>query len=366
MKTTLESKVEVWDIAVFSELAVWEPRPDLQVLCVAARDRGTLDDEVVEEVLPGLSKRGRANLLRHLAYIQLVSRNGGLTPLGRRCAAEGDAPAWEQGVYDLLVATHPLFGCHVLDYKRATNDPYDRNYDDLQPIPSWLAISPNQVFTSALDNSRQFGITGFPSSRGQEPLCRMWEMAPGKLSWDIELDSGENRWTIEGEVGSKDDPKRYRSTPQSIDPSELKGLYAKWDNRWNRRARRVLMPYDGRVGQGGREPFLRSWRYKTVNAGPFGTWEDTVVRDVPVGPRTDEDARTWATAILVARAEAVDAYLSPDGWNEEWTNAVSGTPLEGKAGEPPEPAALREVNGEPIAQRTRWLLTACAEIGLGV
>ncbi|MCA9633674.1 MAG: hypothetical protein KC766_38750, partial [Myxococcales bacterium] len=131
MQASLTTQVDLWDVAVFAELAVWEMRPDLQVLCAAAQTHGCLDEEAIDAVLPGISARGRTNLLRHMGYIHLIDRSGSLTGLGRRCASAGEAPSWEQGVYHLLVASHPLFGCHVLDFKRTSGDAFDRDFDSV-------------------------------------------------------------------------------------------------------------------------------------------------------------------------------------------------------------------------------------------
>ena len=139
MKASLKTEVEIRDIAVFAELAVWEKRPDLQCLCSMAQDQGVLNEDAVDTLLPGLSPRARKNLLRHLGYIQLVDRNGALTALGRRCASSGEAPAWEQGVYRLLVAFHPLFDSHVLDFRRAPGDWRDRDFNNLDSLPSQFA-----------------------------------------------------------------------------------------------------------------------------------------------------------------------------------------------------------------------------------
>ena len=364
MKAILEAQVELWDIAVFAELAVWESRPDLQLLCKEAAKNGGLDDDAVDRVLPGLSSRGRKNLVRHLGYIQLLERDGALTRLGRHCADSGDAPAWEQGTYHLLVAAHPLFGCHVLDHKRTVNDPFDRDYN-LDPLPTWMRVSQHQIFTSALDKSRRFSIAAFPAARGQDPTCRGWEMKPGTLRWEIDLETGRNHWTVEGDVGAQNNPRPFVSAPESADPSDLVGLYAKWEPKWDARTGRVLIAYDGHMGKGGRETFLRAWRYDSVQVGRFGTYENVVVRDVPVGPRTDAEAKAWATAIAVARVEASEGYVSTDGWRNEWESATSGTPLEGRAGSAPDPRTIATSGTAPVAARTRWLLSAAADIGLG-
>lgn len=365
MKASLEAAVELWDFAVFAEIAVWEPRPDLELLCAAAQDQGALDEDVIDGAVPGLSPRARKNLLRHLGYIQIIDRSGALTAVGRRCAASGEAPSWEQGAYHLLVAAHPLFGSHVLDFKRTPGDGFDRDFDNLEPLPAWLSADHRRVFTSAFDSATRFTVGGFPSARGQDAVCRSWEMDPGNLRWEIDLSTGVNHWTITGNVGSADQHRQFESTPESVDANELVGLFAGWESRWDARLARVAIAYDGQVGAGGRESFLRTWKYQPVRVGRFGSFDGAVVQDVPVGPATNDDARMWATAILVARVEAAGAYVPPDRWRTEWAAALEDTPLAGRAGDAPDAASLEEVNQKPVSTRTRWLLAAGADLGMG-
>lgn len=362
MKASLKTEVEIRDIAVFAELAVWEKRPDLQSLCVAAQDQ-VLDADAVDTVLPGLSPRARENLLRHLGYIQLVKRNGALTALGHRCASSGEAPAWEQGVYRLLVASHPLFDSHVLDFKRAPGDWRDRDFDNHEPLPSGVSAKRDRVFTSVFDKSKRFNVSKFEAARGQDPVCRIEGTTKGKLQWDIDLVSRDNEWTIEGQVsGDRDRCGKFRSAPESVKPAELVDVFAAWEPRWDGRMGRLAMAYDGKIGQGGREAFLRSRRYNNKPVKSFGSFDEVVVRDVPVGPATKDDARTWATAILVAQAEAEDKYIVPDTYQADWSNIIDDTPLEEWAGDAPDPVALSEVNGCSLADRMRWLLAAGAEL----
>ena len=365
MKASLEATVELWDFAVFAEIAVWETRPDLQHLCAAARDQGALDEDAIDSMVPGLSPRARKNLLRHLGYIQLIDRSGALTAVGRRCASVGEAPSWEQGAYHLLVAAHPLFGSHVLDFKRTPGDGFDRDFDNLETIPGWLSADSRRVFTSAFDGAVRFSVGGFPSARGQDAVCRGWEMDPGRLRWEIDLATGVNHWTVEGNVGSGEQPRQFRSAPESVDASELVGLFGGWESRWDARLGRVAIGYDGKVDAGGRESFLRTWKYQRVRVGRFGTFDDALVQDVPVGPATNDDARTWATAIVVARAEAAGAYVPPDRWRTEWSAVLENTPLAGRAGDAPDAASLGEVNQNPVPARTRWLLAAGVDLGMG-
>ena len=365
MRAILEAEVEIQEIRLIAELAVWEKRPELQALCVAARDRESLDEEAIDTVLPGLSSRARANLLRHLSYVGLTNRDGAPTALGRRCATSGTAPAWEQGGYSLLVASHPLFESCVLDFRRASGDARDRDFDDLEPLPKGLAPNRDRVFTSAFDRSKRFSIAAFPTERGQNPVCRSQRKSPGKLRWEIDLASGTNEWTIAGQAGDWDrrGNGKFQSAPESMDPNELRGLVADWEPRWEETQEgRVAMACDDKAARDGRESFLRTRSYEPREVRRFGMFEKITVRDIPVGPASENDARIWATAILVARSRADDAYVAPDHWRSEWSSAIEDTPLAEWAGEAPDPATLSEVNGRPLSVRTRWLLAAGADL----
>lgn len=365
MKASLEAEVTIWDIAAVAELAMWEKRPDLQVLCSKAWDQGNLDEEEIDAVLPGLSLRARKNLLCHMSYIRLTDRNGTLTALGHRCASQGEAPAWEQGVYRLLVASHPLFESYVLDFKRTSGDWRDRDFDNLESLPSDFSPDRDRVFTSAFDQSKRFSIVRFPAERGQNPVCRSREMGQGKLRWDIDLASGNNEWMIEGEVNGWDRRRKLRSAPELVELDEWDRLLADWEPQWDEQMGRLAIAYDGKIEQGGRESFLRSRNYKHKQIRNFGSFDKIAVQDVPVGPATKDDARTWATAILVAQAEAEDIYMKPDIYQSKWSNIIEGTPLAEWAGNAPDLVALSEVNGQSLAARTRWLLAAGTDLEMG-
>ena len=226
-----------------------------------------------------------------------------------------------------------------------------------------------RVFTSAFDGSKRFSIAAFPTERGQNPVCRSQSKNPGKLRWEIDPASGTNEWVIAGQARDWDrrGNGKFLSAPESMDPNELRGLVADWEPRWeNAQEGRLAMAYDGKTGADGRESFLRTRKHDHVEVRRFGTFDRITVEDVPVGPATKEDARIWATAILVARSEADDAYVAPGDWRSGWSSAIEGTPLAEWAGEAPDPATLSEGNGRPLSVRTRWLLAAGADLEMEV
>lgn len=359
MKTTLKAEVEMWKVHAFAELAVWESRPDLARLCSAASTNGELALAVVDRVLPGLSETARKNILQSLRRQRLLDDRHQLTKLGRACAATGNAPAWELGVYKFLVGIHPVVGSHVLGFARAEIDNRDKDFDSLEPLPPWFAPDPERMWQSVVGESERFSVCALQPLRGKEAFCRVEEMESGRLVWDIDLDSGRNTWRIEGSLG---DGKAFRSTPASHPEAGLTQLMERWEPRWSRASRRVLIPYDGGARDGGQDDFVRTYTYPNVQVPGVAVFEKVVVEAVPVGPITDAAARDWAAALATARVAAADAHVHAAEWAGIWQQVVRGTPLEAGAGPAPSQTSLLETAKSRLGLRTRWLLCAAFDL----
>lgn len=352
MKVSFTGMVELWSLTVFAELAVWEKRPELQRLCASG---ATIGDVEIDRALPGLSDTGRRNILRHLEQTRLVDAAGVLTALGRACAKSGDAPAWELGVYNFLIATHPLFGHHVLDFERSGEDARPA-FDGLASVPSWFVVEPDRIWTSAVQGGGRFSIQSLPALRGEDPRCVAKSLAPAALRWELDPLSGNNTWRVEGTVADT----TFTSPPGTVATDRVAGVYARCERRWDERQQRLLMAYDGGAARGD-DRFIRRLRHGKVDAGDLGCFDDVVADAVPVGPATAAQAREWALALTLARTGEADAYCSRAAWERHWTTTIAGTPLETTAGVPPDPAAVLAASG--LTARGRWLLAAALDLG---
>lgn len=361
MRAVLQTKIPLWNIAMFAELAVWERRPELQRLCLAAQAGGRLDAALAASQLPGLSERAYANLLRSLAYLQLIDGQGQLTAFGRRCAETGEGPAWEQGVYHLLVAVNPLCGGCILDFIRANDDEKDHDFSDLERVPAWLQPGREHVHTSVFERTN-FSLAAFPCPRNEAPKCRGTKLPDASLAWTVDLTTGDSRWYIEGAVGSRD-IRRFRTDDVPLTLPNVTGFFGLWERRWDTRRGFAAIAYDHGVGADGSEDFRRTWKYSDIEVTPDLHFDSISVDDVPVGPASDADARAWAAAIAVGKTGAADTYVTPSAWHLRWQEAAELPPLRGRAGQPPDPTTVRKVGDRPIAARTCWLLAAAADIG---
>lgn len=360
MKTILQANVQVWEIGIMLELAVWDKRPELQRICKMVGSDGRINEAIVNSALPGLSESAQRNVLRSLEHMRLVE-GGALTQFGRRCGDSGDAPSWELGAYSLLVAQHPCFGAWPMAFKREKPDGFDREFGNLQEVPAWLQPMSKNVWTCAIEGKR-FTIYDFPGLAGQPRPCRVVEKPPARLTWDLDLTTGKNAYRIEGEVlGEQGRLQRFRTFDAAVPDTEVLAMFAAWEPRWNATTERVLLSYDGGASKDGHDDFIRTRTYTKVKAGARGTFDSAKVEGVPVGPVGATEARAWATALALSRVNAADAYVAPDGWAKHWDQTVSGTPLAPKAAAAPDLFMLLDQQ-TALSPRLRWLLAAAADL----
>lgn len=360
MKATLRSPVELTEVSVLAEVAIWEPRPELQRLVREGEKQGQVGQEVVDAALPGLSPSAARNLLRTLEYLRLTDGKGAITPFGKRCAATGEAPAWELGVFTFLVARHPSFQVWPIGIRREQSDRQDRDFANLDQVPTWFTPNPNRLWISAFDDKTKFTISAFPAPAGQSPAVRMRELAPVTLVWSADLSSGKNQLHVEGTV---ENSGPFRTTDQKIAETEVAAFYSQWESRWNSADGRLLMAFDGKISAGGADDFVRTLKYKRVKTEKRGLFDSVSVDGVPVGPESGEQARVWASAMASARLTADDAYRTSTAWRSAWDQMVLGTPLEGQAGPAPQPLDFVK-QSPPMPPRTRWLLAAPTDLSM--
>ena len=360
MKTVLLAPAELTAVSILAELAVWEKRPELQRLCRSAEKSGKMDEALIAGVLPGLSASACRNLLRTVEYLRLTETGGAISDFGKRCATTGEAPAWELGVFTFLVARHPCFGAWPVAFQRERPESQDRDFASLEEVPAWFSPTPKRVWVSGLKEPARFTISAFPSMQGQSSAVRSRELPPATLVWEIDLSTGKNLLHVEGVVQNVG---ALRTADMTIPDQEVAALFGQWEPRWNAAAGQLQMPYDGGAGKDGRETFVRSISYKKVRAGARGTFESAKVDGVPVGPSSPQEARDWALALTLARAESADAFVAPTAWNREWEQAITGSPLQVGAGTAPQPLTVLE-QSSAISPRVRWLLATPADLSL--
>lgn len=331
MKTKLRAEVEVTAVTVLAEVAVFERRPELALVCRAAAQRGGLDVQLFDSVLPGLSEAARSNLRRHCEYLGLCDGEGRLTEAGRHCAERSEAPIPEQGVYTFWVAQHPLCGVRLLHFRREHPDPRDSDFQNLQAVPDWLQADRSRSSESVLDRTR-FCLRELHGPPQQPVKCRLAGAPACQLSWDIDLSTGENQWSLTGQLewsGPEGRQGARFTTPrESIRDLEGPALFASWERRWSKAQGYAAMDFDGKLGEA-EGAFRRDFRYPSVTVPSRGQYANVEVIGVPVGPSSQAQAQRWADALLLAALEKEQGYVVTSRLQALWSGLIRGTPLQG-------------------------------------
>jgi hypothetical protein len=336
MRAVLSTSVPVERVAAFAEMAWMERRPELGLVCRAARSAGgRLAPATVQSVLPGLADAGAKNVVSWCVMLGLCDRQGGLTRVGEDVAATDDAPVPEQGVYALWLAEHPLIGRRVLSVERLTSKP-DQRFEAIEPLP--IEPDPGVVFRSVADPQYRFLIRAFPTNHGQAGCLRGKTQTSCRIRWTLDFDAGGEQWQLDGTVevpatnGYSMRPMQHKPEKDGID---LWGLAETWAlgplaafGRWEAKERRLAVSI-ATVTDAEQDTFRKTLKLVHVEVPGKGTWRDVVLEDVPVGPVNSEEASRWAQGRLGRHLIANRAYRSRAEVRRLFVELTDSTPLEG-------------------------------------
>ncbi len=331
MKAILTAAIPVDRIDAFAEMAWMERRPELGLVCRAARaNGGRLSRATVQSVLPGLGDAGADNVVSWCAMLGLCDRHGGLTQLGEGVADKDEAPVPEQGAYRLWLGEHPVLGRRILNIERlsATRDP---RFDDIVPIP--VEPEPDVVFTSLGDPNQRFIFRGFPAKHGERGCLRGATKATCRLRWSLDFDSNSDAWQLDGTMetphGFK--PVQHHAETAGLD---LWSLATAWGGgplasfgRWHQKDRRLAVAFSS-VSEVEQDSFLKTVKLKSVEVPGKGTYSDVTLEDVPVGPAAAADAQRWAMACFDRELGRDTRYRSRADVRRLFADLTEGTPLE--------------------------------------
>ena len=336
MRTVLSTDVPVSRVAVFAEMAWMERRPELGLLCRAARDNGNrISEAVLQSALPGVSDAGAGNVITWCRMLGLCDGLGALTALGEDVAQRDEAPVPEQGVYGLWLGQHPILGSRVLCVERLASK-RDPRFGDVQPLRE--EPDRGRVFRSVLEPNERFLVRDLPSNSGQPGCVPGSTNARIRLQWTLDFDQERDQWQLDGVVeapqgGGRHVLKSIQHAPESdgldlwqLAESWATGPFAKF-GRWDPSSRRLAVAFDG-LSESELESFRKSLPVGRVQISGKGSYDNVTIEDVPVGPRSKEDAQTWALDRLSRHLRKDPQYRTRTDLFSVFVDVVEGTPLE--------------------------------------
>lgn len=335
MRASLATELTIQRLAVFAEFAWFERRPELGVLCRAARPNNALSVSTVQSALPGVTEAGARNVLAWCEMLGLCDSQGSLTRLGAEAAEDDEVPVPEQGTYDLWIARHPMLGCRILAAVRMTAS-REPSLDAVRPA---VDLPPcGEVFRSIAEPRERFVLRKLAKAGGS-PGCVVGNTeAWCRLRWDLDFDRGTNRWHLEGEL---DAPSASRTSalrpvqhaPES-DEIDLRVVADAWGlgalrdfGRWDAQRQRLAVRFEG-LSEDETEKFLKTIHLASIEVPGRGSFGEVVIEDLSIGPSSDVEAQDWASARLRRRLSRDAKYRPRHVLRALFAELTEETPLE--------------------------------------
>lgn len=328
MKVVLRRRIEVRCLAVFAEIAVLEERPELTLLCSAARPTGRLDETVVQRVVPCVGESGARNLLAWCRDLGVCEPSGALTPLGEEVASHGLAPVPEQGVYEVVLIDDPLLGSRVLAFERL-GPRVEQRFDLVSSFDGTRYL--NRLSTSAIDRSTRFVIRAFPSAAG-DGVCALRNTAQCDLVWVLDFDEHTNAFHLEGSL-TLDGRRQTISSAPEAHAVDLETLLHEWaavhfksHGRWSREARLLQVSFDA-LSAVERTSFRKQVTVPRVEVAGAGSFESVTFEDLPIGPLDAAGAQAWADSLLRDELVTSPTFRTRSDLQSLLAKRVRATPL---------------------------------------
>lgn len=336
MKCVLTTTIPVSRVAVFAEMAWMERRPELGLLCRAAREHGNrITTAVVQSALPGLPDAGANNVTAWCKMLGLCDASGGLSALGENVADTDEAPVPEQGVYDLWLAQHPVLGRRVLAVERLASK-RDPRFESVEP----LAVEPDRdkMFRSVHDGKERFMIRDLPSNHGQIGGLVSNTRATCRLRWTLDFDRSKDQWQIDGQIEAPQSNGKHAMQPIHHEPEsegiDLWELVSAWAagplssfGNWSVTERRLAIAFEG-LAETELGSFRKPLSLRCVEIPGKGKYENVTLENVPLKPASPQDAQRWAMARFEHWFSKQSGYQSRTEIREQFAQLTEDTPLE--------------------------------------
>lgn len=332
MKAVLTSSIPVERFAVFAEMACLERRPELGMLCRAARDNDNeITAAVVQSVLPGVTEAGAYNIIQWCGLLELCDRRGGLTALGEDVADTDEAPVPEQGVYDCWMVSHPVLGRRLLAVDRLAPS-RDQRFDLIKPLrlPPDLGVT----FSSVRDPAQRFIVRALPTNHQQVGVVRQSTRATCRFRWTLDFTVEQDSWHLDGTIESTQGgmvPIEHGAEAEGLDVWAVAHVWGRGPlaqyGRWLPQPRQLAVAFSD-ISSEEQETFRKSIELTEAEVPGKGRYQQVSLEDVPICPRSAEDAQDWAMARLRTRLSDSRRYRSRSEVRQLFAGLVEGTPLE--------------------------------------
>jgi hypothetical protein len=303
-----ETTPALLQVSLLAEFASQQPRPELKHVLRLAED-GTLSEQIVVQRFQ-VSQRAAFNILSECASLGLIDQQGGLTPEGQAFLKDdrGHAYVPEHGCFNVLLGRHPAFGQVLLNIERTPEDIELADITDqhdviLRPGDKALGKAGEFKFGKYLVKNRRGGLKSadqWSARLSVELTSPGAKSATGKIQWR----RGD---------GAKDEDSLTLLTPaQDLWNAALRQIPEAIGTWKTKPQPHLAIPYQSAKPEEATH-FLRA---EIRIAGPHHLdseedhWAQFTLRDIPIGPANEAEARAWVDALFFKAVQAERSYLN--------------------------------------------------------
>jgi hypothetical protein len=308
---TLSRKVELEKYELLMEIGRQEKREELNAILMLAKEQGgrVTAADVCNRLLIGRPEQVGKAILDRCRYFDLLDDHGRLTVVGRESLENGEVFVPERGRYILWYTDDPLFPSRVLNLEATSESPisneiYQQNgYNDnaekdtSENIPEKIISLEGRVFrlfgkSNGRIQIRKINLNGIIKKLDPDDQLQAQIILTPNQKTEIHF---KGKFRIQG-----------TRSDISFDDNWLPALghYSDlWDNNQKNPALKTSF---SKLGENEIFTFKKNLRLESPTLPNLGTFEDTMVEDVPIKPVGLTDAEKWATYIL---RKSIDTYL---------------------------------------------------------
>jgi hypothetical protein len=303
-----ETTPALHQISLMAAFASRQPRPELKHILHLATD-GSLHKEIIVQRFQ-VSQRAAFNILSECASLGLIDQQGGLTPEGQAFLKDerGHAYVPEHGCFNVLIGRHPAIGQVLLNIERTPEDIELANITDqhdlmLRPGDKALGKAGEFKFREYLTKKRRGGLKN----------ADQWSarLSVELTSPESKVVTGSIQW-MRGAATKDADTLTLRTSPRVLWESALRQIpdtVGTWKPK-------PLPHLAIQFNSAKPEELTHFQRTEIRIPGPHqldsdeDQWSQFILREIPVGPADEAEARAWADALFFKSVQAERTYLN--------------------------------------------------------
>ena len=320
-----ETSPTLQQVCLLAEFSSRQARPELKHLLNLGKN-GALDLKTVANSFR-ISERAAYHLLSECESLSLIDKDGNILPDGMTFLKDSQSYAFvpEHGSFNVLIARHPSFGQALLDVER-TQDNIE--LDDINEDHDVILKKTDK----SLGHAVQFKFSKYltPNRRGGIINSNDWS---AKLYVELNgpnLNSVKSslKWT-RGTQKSDEDSPNLKISPQKLRDEALQKIPSEI-GVW----KLIPQPHLAIKFKSAKpEEASQFIRNEIVIPGPHeidsedDLWDQFTLRNIPLGPTDESEARAWTDALFFKAIQAEGSYLNLSEATELYNQTQKRNPI---------------------------------------